>query len=425
MFAQTSSVAHLATASRASGDTRDARVQSSLQHATSVRLLLTVSATLIVTAAIFAASFVVYKADGAQLDPHNLAHLRLLLTLISAAGIGAAAALAALLSGPAVAPLRRLAAAIERVLETGDPGGRLGDGGRGELSYLAVRLDQLLINAEELPRRQPDLLANAVGEMDTEFATLRATFKQLANPFAPDARDQAELLSSLRRQLESTARLVDELIGAHGASDPEPTMHARRVARFLRRSPGSILVAASVLSGLALLAAGCGGGSREPPVAHLGATSTTTTQSAPPDPVAQAIRYADCMRSHGVADYPDPQPISQGGHQGVRIKTPDLSSPQARAAAQACRNDRPSGAGANPTPDPQRQAQLLAFARCMRIHGIHDFPDPASTGGFPPSIGRIARESPAFRSALSACQHIAHGAIGLGPNRNPMWPVDR
>ena len=141
--------------------------------------------------------------------------------------------------------------------------------------------------------------------------------------------------------------------------------------------------------------------------------------------MAQAIRHADCMRSHGVADYPDPQPISQGGRQRVRIDTPDLSSPQARAAAQACRNDRPSGAGANPTPDPQQQAHLLAFARCMRIHGIQDFPDPASTGGFPLSIGRIARDSPAFRSALSACLHIGHGAIGLGPNGNPMWPVDR
>jgi hypothetical protein len=182
---------------------------------------------------------------------------------------------------------------------------------------------------------------------------------------------------------------------------------------------------ASVLLGLALLVAGCGGASRERPVAHLGATITTTTQSSPQHPMARAIRYADCMRSHGVADYPDPQPISRGGRQGVRIETPDLSSPQARAAVQACRNDRPSGAGANPTLDPQQQAQLLAFARCMRVHGIQDFPDPARTGGFPPSIGRIARDLPAFRSALSACLHIAHGAIVRGPNGNPMWPVDR
>ncbi len=53
--------------------------------------------------------------------------------------------------------------------------------------------------------------------------------------------------------------------------------------------------------------------------------------------MAQAVRYADCMRSHGVIDYPDPQSISQGSHQGIRIETPDLSSPQARTAAQACR----------------------------------------------------------------------------------------
>lgn len=96
MFAQTSSVAHPATQSPASDDTRD---PLPVERATSVRILLTLSATLIVTAAIVAASFVVYNADGPQLDAHNLAHLRLLLTLVSAAGIGAGAALAALLAG--------------------------------------------------------------------------------------------------------------------------------------------------------------------------------------------------------------------------------------------------------------------------------------------------------------------------------------
>lgn len=117
MFAQTSSIADPTPELAVSDDTRDARDPLSLEHATSVRLLLTVSATLIVTAAIVAASFVVYKADGSQLDTHNLAHLRLLLMLISAASIGAAAALAALVSSRAVAPLRRLAVSIERILE--------------------------------------------------------------------------------------------------------------------------------------------------------------------------------------------------------------------------------------------------------------------------------------------------------------------
>ncbi|HEY2202835.1 MAG TPA: hypothetical protein VGH56_13190 [Solirubrobacteraceae bacterium] len=229
MVGQTASVARATTESPASGGTREARDPLSLEHASSVRVRLIVSATLIVAVGVVAASFVVYEADGAQLDARNLAHLRSLLLLISPAGIGVTAALAALLSSRAVAPLRRLAISIERVVETGDQGGS-GACGAGEVSRLAVRLDQLVTNIEESPRRQPDLLLNAAGELGTGVATLRANFAQLANSRELDARDQAELLSTAARQLKSIARLVDELLGAHAASEAGSRSSGGRIA---------------------------------------------------------------------------------------------------------------------------------------------------------------------------------------------------
>ena len=57
-------------------------------------------------------------------------------------------------------------------------------------------------------------------------------------------------------------------------------------------------------------------------------------------------------------------------------------------------------------------AQLLAYARCMRSHGISDFPDPTTTGGGI-SISQhggpgsdLNPQSLAYRSAQQSCGHL-------------------
>jgi hypothetical protein len=66
--------------------------------------------------------------------------------------------------------------------------------------------------------------------------------------------------------------------------------------------------------------------------------------------------------------------------------------------------DRPTGAG--PTGGP-----LLSYARCIRAHGVPDFPDPSATGGLiiPNDINP---GSPAFKSAQQACGEPAQGHDG-------------
>jgi hypothetical protein len=50
-------------------------------------------------------------------------------------------------------------------------------------------------------------------------------------------------------------------------------------------------------------------------------------------------------------------------------------------------------------------SQLLQFSRCMRSHGVPNFPDPSSGGGIQitPGSGRDPR-SPAFQAAQKACR---------------------
>jgi hypothetical protein len=60
----------------------------------------------------------------------------------------------------------------------------------------------------------------------------------------------------------------------------------------------------------------------------------------------------------------------------------------------------------------------LQFARCMRAHGMPNFPDPTVSGGHPTIIlgPAVNPKSPAFRAAQPACGPLPAGLLG-GPIR--------
>jgi hypothetical protein len=72
------------------------------------------------------------------------------------------------------------------------------------------------------------------------------------------------------------------------------------------------------------------------------------------------------------------------------------------------------GAGSSDPTAASIVASGLAFARCMRSHGVPNFPDPKVTGHtvrmFGPNSG-VNPRSPAFQSAQQACQ----GPLPKGP----------
>jgi hypothetical protein len=73
------------------------------------------------------------------------------------------------------------------------------------------------------------------------------------------------------------------------------------------------------------------------------------------------------------------------------------------------------GSSSNPTADPAKAdfPQALAFSRCMRTHGVSNFPDPATRGGgIQLSVGPgsgVNPHAPAFQAAQKACRHLLPG----------------
>jgi cytochrome c1 len=66
--------------------------------------------------------------------------------------------------------------------------------------------------------------------------------------------------------------------------------------------------------------------------------------SVSPEMLEQGRKYAQCMREHGLADFPDPDPDAQGG-QAANV---DPNDPTFKAADEACKDLRPTQ-GSGPT----------------------------------------------------------------------------
>lgn len=155
----------------------------------------------------------------------SLSRLRWLLFLTCAGGIAVATLLGTLVSGRAIAPLRRLTETTERIAESGDLSARIGQHGRDEISRLSAQLDALLATLELSLRAQRQLVADASHELRTPLATLRANVGLLANPEGLNADERSELVADVKEELESMTTLVGELVElAHGEElDIQPT----------------------------------------------------------------------------------------------------------------------------------------------------------------------------------------------------------
>jgi hypothetical protein len=149
-------------------------------------------------------------------------------------------------------------------------------------------------------------------------------------------------------------------------------------------------------------------------------TNAASTASNPNN--NKALAFAQCMRSHGVSNFPDPS----GGHLDLQIqRTPnstsvngvEVNAPAFKSAMQACKADLPNGGKPAP-PSASQRAAALQFAQCMRSHGVSNFPDPQISGGHVLIQGQtpIDTNSPAFKAAQQACQPLALKIKG-GPPR--------
>ncbi len=167
---------------------------------------------------------------------------------------------------------------------------------------------------------------------------------------------------------------------------------------------------------LAVVAAGCGSASA-PRVASIGTTTTPAKVavaggsggSGVPTPGAlgnDAEKFAACMRSHGVTNFPDP--VISPNQVSIHLTPKIASSPHFASAQSACQHLLP-GKGTPAQFSAQQQADYLKAAACMRSHGIVGFPDPVfpSPGNvqFPLPAGMDAN-SARFVAARATCQKL-------------------
>ena len=69
------------------------------------------------------------------------------------------------------------------------------------------------------------------------------------------------------------------------------------------------------------------------------------------------------------------------------------------------------GSSSKPTTNTAKgYSQTLAFSKCMRIHGVSNFPDPSTSGGgVQLSVGGssgVNPQAPAFQAAQKSCRHL-------------------
>jgi hypothetical protein len=124
------------------------------------------------------------------------------------------------------------------------------------------------------------------------------------------------------------------------------------------------------------------------------------------------------MRNHGVNNFPDPKvSSSQPGSTTISLQLPRtlVKSPQFSAAQQACRGLLPSPQNSDsPAQLHAREQDMLAFARCVRIHGLTNFPDPTSQGQLTVAMINAAGvdlHAPDVLPAARACIGVTHGLI--------------
>ncbi len=149
--------------------------------------------------------------------------------------------------------------------------------------------------------------------------------------------------------------------------------------------PISRLAALAAAAVLAL--AGCGARGPAGPAA--------ATRQDPNAAPADITNMVSCFRAHGMPEWPDPTYDPRDGRW-------HLDGPPLKAATrQACAAVMPRATLASPAPTALFN-DLMQYARCMRAHGVPDWPDPTVDGAFITSLD--VKADPAVQAAAQPCE---------------------
>jgi hypothetical protein len=162
----------------------------------------------------------------------------------------------------------------------------------------------------------------------------------------------------------------------------------------------------AALAMIAVIGAGCGS-------AEDGSTGNTGTTSSPGTAATkkltardEGVKFAECIRAHGVADFPDPD--AKGEFQyGVSV-TPAVW----QKATTACKDLQPPGTLSSKR-TPKQQSASLRFAQCVRANGVKDFPDPVNGEPLINTYKIPSSNRPGGMAILNAATHKCSKVLNL------------
>lgn len=131
---------------------------------------------------------------------------------------------------------------------------------------------------------------------------------------------------------------------------------------------------------------------------------------------ALAREYAQCVREHGIPNFPDPVVsdgnVSYGADDGTKAAVG--AHPEAIAACKPIQDQISQTGGKNWQPTAADKVKLLEFAKCVREHGVPEWPDPDADGKFTIS-SKLEDENPVTRinPALAACKKYWEGPVNF------------
>jgi hypothetical protein len=172
--------------------------------------------------------------------------------------------------------------------------------------------------------------------------------------------------------------------------------------------PLAVLAMAAVISVVcSVVCAGCGSSAPSGAGAARGAITADSSAGSGATSVAgqaKAVKFAECVRAHGVPHFPDPN--AKGEFEfGVDV-TPAVWG----RAVDACKALQPPGSLSSKR-TPQQQTAGIRFARCARENGVKDFPDPANGQPLIDTYRIPSSERPGGMAILNAAIHKCRSVL--------------
>lgn len=179
-----------------------------------------------------------------------------------------------------------------------------------------------------------------------------------------------------------------------------------------RRRP---LVALVLVSLISLVGAGCGSNTATGSASNTGSGVSSASSSNAANTQAtkreKAVKFAECVRAHGVPHFPDP------GTSGDINFGVDVSKQVFTSAVNACKSLEPPGSLSSHRSATQ-QSVALRFAACVRANGVPDFPDPVNGQPLIDTTHIPSSNQPGGMTILNAATHKCGSVLGPDVTRS-------